>query len=98
VIESATVQLNVPLGQNVLFARIDTNLCPSACFSLVLTLTHPGTAPVTGGQLGEIFTGTHRVFAVFEPGTVVKPTAVRNSGTGTGDVFMSISGYLVNVP
>ena len=93
VIEFVSLQLQVPPGQNVLFARLDTDTNPTAPIDLVLTLSHPG----TDVQGNEIFVATHRVFAIFEPGTVVRPTAFRNSGTGTGTMFVSIGGYLVDV-
>lgn len=88
VIECVTVIAEVPLGQNVLYARI-----VNAGNALILTLTHPGNYAA-----GEVFVGTHRVFAVLEPGTQVQPSAFRDSGTAGGTMSMLISGYLVDVP
>ncbi len=91
VIEFVSLQIGVPPTRNVTFARLDSTI------GMVLTLTHAG----TDFQNNEIFAATHRVFTILEPGTRVVPTAFCVGGdctsTSATGMFVSVSGYLVDV-
>ena len=88
VIEFVTVNISLPNSQQAQFARLDTT-----GFNQYITLTAMGND--SGGRAS--FVATHRIFVILEPGTVVEAFAVRNSGTESGTVTMSISGYLVDI-
>lgn len=90
VIEFVSLQSAVPSTDKVMFARLDTTAS-----SLVLSLTDAG----VGGDGNQIFTATHRVFSILDPGTTVTPTAYcgnATDGCAGGTVLISVSGYLVN--
>jgi hypothetical protein len=92
VIEFVSLQAQVPPGGNVPFARLDT----IGAGGIVLTVTHAG----ADAQSNEIFTATHRVFTILEPGAVVVPTAFClvscTTTTGSQGLIISVSGYLVD--
>lgn len=92
VIEFVSLQASVPSGGNVLFARLDF---PA---TIVLTVTHAG----IDAQSNELFTATHRVFAIVEPGTTVIPTAfcmvACTTATSSQGLIISVSGYLNDTP
>lgn len=94
VIEFVSLQIVMPPGDNVLFARLGTR---STVPTVTLTVTHAG----TDFQNNEAFTATHRVFTILEPGTVVEPTAfckgTCTTSTASQGGFIFISGYLVDV-
>jgi hypothetical protein len=93
VIEFATALAQVPGGQTVVFARVGvTNFGDHH-----LTMTHSGPANAGIPNGDQIFVGTHRMFAIAEPGESVRVTAFRNSGTDSGTVTMTVTGYLVDV-
>jgi hypothetical protein len=90
VIEFVSLQSSVPSGDKVMFARLDSSVS-----SLVLSLTDAG----VGGDNTQVFTATHRVFSILDPGTTVTPTAYcgnATDGCAGGTVLISVSGYLVN--
>ena len=88
VVEFVTVNITLPNGQTAMFARLD-----SSGFNQYLALTILGNDATNK----PVFIGTHRVFTIYEPGTIVEAFGVRNSGTGGGTLTMTISGYLTDL-
>jgi hypothetical protein len=89
VIEFVTVNITLPLQQTAQFARLDSN----GSFDQYLALIPAG----NDGANKPVFIGTHRMFAIFDPGTVLTAFGGRNSGTDTGTVTMTVAGYLVDI-
>jgi hypothetical protein len=88
VVEFVTVNITIPIGQAAQFARLD-----STGFNQYLALTPSGSDATNK----PVFIGTHRMFAIFEPGIIVEAFGSRNSGTGSGILTMTIAGYLVDI-
>jgi len=89
VIEFVTANITLPSGQAAQFARLDT----SGLFNQYLALTPAGNDS-TGRP---VFIATHRVFAIYEQNTVLEAFGVRSTGSDTGNLTMTISGYLVDI-
>lgn len=95
VIEFASAYAQIPGGQNVIFARIDTSQATAE--KIYLTMEHSATFLQAGNPV-EGFVSTHPVFTVLEPNTFVSPLAARDSGTGTGFLQIHIAGHYVDIP
>jgi hypothetical protein len=89
VIEFVTVLITLPNGQASQFARLDA----SGPFNEYLLVTAVG----NDGAGKANFVGTHRVFVILEPGMSVNAFAIRNGGTDSGTVAMTVSGYLEDI-
>ena len=89
VIEFVTTYVHLPTSQIAIVAGLGS----TGSLDHYITLT--GVGNDANGR--SIFVGTHRVFVIFEPDTRVTVSALRNSSTGTGQVAMTISGYLVDI-
>jgi hypothetical protein len=88
IVEFVTVKITLPNGQAALFAKLDTSV-----FDQYITLTAAGNDSV-GNTL---VVATHKVFVIFDPGTIVQTSAFRNSLTGGGNILMTVSGYLEDI-
>ena len=82
-----------PVALDSLPLASDARLDSAGNFDQYLSLTPAG----NDGAGKPNFIGTHRVFAIYEPGTIVQAFGLRNSGTDSGTVQMTISGYLVDI-
>jgi hypothetical protein len=89
VIEFVTVYITLPSGQSALLCRLDT----TGGFNEYFTLTAAGNDVAAKAT----FVGTHRAFVILEPGAQIEAFANRNSGTGSGTLTATISGYLVDI-
>ena len=52
----------------------------------------------TGGSTAHTFVTNHAVQIYADPGTTIRLSVLRNTGTGSGAVFATLSGYLVDFP
>jgi len=97
VLEDLSVRADVPKGQTVLEAGLQLDAPGTRYVFLPMRFAGSGASNIVPQPDTDEFNGGRLARAYAEPGKTVGAYAYRNSTTGTGIAFVSISGYLANL-